>query len=428
MKILETAERSSIDIPLSELLHGSGKLKIRPDLIGKGLVELRQAKNALTLRVNGLVGRLPVTDNLLLDVHPKFPVSNLNRMVHASRTELKNPFFVDRPYQRYKTQDYLPIPLIRSLTRMLSELITRGVFREYLRETTIGSPRPKINFIKSHQKFWAKHDPTKAVMEQFTYSADNLPNQCLKLATVKALALSKTTDQLKACVPTLAESLRQLERVSFKSQQAINCELPYVRSRVPSFRSDYARALAVALEIIQHSDVSLNSAQSGISLEAFIISLDDVFERYIRNVVSSILRPDGSSIKTVDGNLKQHQKYLFHDNSKYKIKPDLIIKDASSILMIGDVKYKVKPQEVDRYQIITHALSYDVNRVVLIYPSRARYGERGLRRLGRAGKAGNHIVVYEYYFDLAENLEFEEEALRTAVLKIIASCASDLPT
>ena len=83
MKILEVSERSSVEIPVSDLLHAGGKLKIRSDLIGRGLVEIRQADHTLKLRVNGIVGRLPVTDDLALDIKPKFSVSNLNRVVYA---------------------------------------------------------------------------------------------------------------------------------------------------------------------------------------------------------------------------------------------------------------------------------------------------------------------------------------------------------
>ena len=65
MKILEVTERSGIDIPILDILDKGGNLRIRPDFIGKGLVEIRQEKSVLKLRVNSIVGRLPVTDRAL---------------------------------------------------------------------------------------------------------------------------------------------------------------------------------------------------------------------------------------------------------------------------------------------------------------------------------------------------------------------------
>lgn len=417
MRVLEASERSIVDIPLSEFLGDEGQLKIRPDLIGKGLVEVRQTNDVLKLRVNGLIGRLPVTSNLVLDVQPKFSINNLNRIVYTSRIGLSNPFFLDRPYEQTTSEEYLPVPLIQSFSKALERLILQGLLREYIHEIVDSSPKPKINFIKSQQKFWSKLDPTKAVIERFNYCINNLPNQCLKLAAMKALSLSKSTEQLKELTPTLAASLRQLENVDFKSPQELANNLVNVRSSIPSFRKDYVRALTLALEIIRNTDVSLNSTTKGLALESYIISLDEVFEQYIRNVIFNI-KKDDMSLVTVDGNKKRHQKPLFFDNNKYRIKPDLIVKNGPNITMIGDVKYKIRAKEEDRYQIISHSLSYCVNKAILIYPRRTPASASGVQRLGGVGTAEKHITIYEYYFDLAGDLRKEEEELRQAILKL----------
>ena len=197
MKIIEVTERSSIELPLKDLLHDGGTLKLRPDLLGKGLVEVKQARNTLKLQINGLVGRLPLTDQITLDVQPKFPVSNLNRMIYASRGELINPFFLDRPYEKIKSHDYLPVPLIRSYSAAIRELVANGVYREYQRETVSGSPKPRINFIKTQQKYWSRLNPTMAVMEQFNFTNDNLPNSASSLQQSKHCRLQRTAGTCK---------------------------------------------------------------------------------------------------------------------------------------------------------------------------------------------------------------------------------------
>lgn len=418
MKIIEVTERSSIDLPLKDLLHDGGTLKLRPDLIGKGLVEVKQARNTLKLQINGLVGRLPLTDQITLDVQPKFPVSNLNRMIYASRGELINPFFLDRPYEKIKSHDYLPVPLIRSYSAAIRELVANGVYREYQRETVSGSPKPRINFIKTQQKYWSKLNPTMAVMERFNFTNDNLPNQCIKFAVVKALSIAKNSGHLQECVPVLAEGLRQLENIALLSPSSLSQELRNVRSMVPSFRRDYGRALEQALEIIRHVDVSLNTAHNGLSLESYVISLDDVFEQYIRGILSELLECGFGRVATVDGNIKRHQKHLFTDNKRYQIKPDLIVKDGRGVRIIGDVKYKLKPKEEDRYQVITHSFSYQVQRAVLVYPKPPSEQKSGLQRLGLIGK-GNPLEVFEYYFDLANDLDHEENALRQSFSSLL---------
>ena len=44
MRILKAQERSSIAIPLSDLIGEDGQLNLRADLIGRGLVEVKQSK------------------------------------------------------------------------------------------------------------------------------------------------------------------------------------------------------------------------------------------------------------------------------------------------------------------------------------------------------------------------------------------------
>lgn len=418
MKVLEVSERSSVEIPISDLLHAGGQLKIRSDLIGRGLVEIRQADHTLKLRVNGIVGRLPVTDDLALDIKPKFSVSNLNRVVYTSRTELQNPFFLHRPYAKISGTDYLPVPLVRSFAKAISMLTSQGIFRSYIRQELQSSPRPKINFMKSDQKYWSRLQPTKAHIEIFDYSQDNLPNQCLKLAAIKALKISQTAQQLTECVPVLAETLRQLVRVSQRPVSQLIAAVPAAQGMVPSIREDYAFALNLALEILNHTDFSLDTSSDGVQLESYIISLDDAFEKYIRNILRESKPTSGASFAVLDGNIQRHQKPLFADNKKYPVKPDLIMKVGKNITMIGDVKYKMKPEEVDRYQIISHALSFGVMQAVLIYPKQSHHTQKGLVRLGRIGEKGANVVVFEYFYDLAGDLLEEEENLRVEVLKL----------
>lgn len=420
MKIIEVSERSSIELPFSELFNTGGTLKLRADILGKGLVEIKQAHSTLKLQVNGLIGRLPITDGLALDVSPKFPVSNLNRMIYASRSQLENPFFIHRPYEVTKTKEYLPVPLIKAFSKALQRLTAHGIARDYQRETVEGTPKPRVDFNKSHQKFWAKLKPTYAVMNRFEFTSDTLPNQCIKLAAMKAHAIACSTDKLTTCVGPLSESLRQFERVSTRSQASIKDALHYAKASVPQGRTDYASALDCALEILRHNDVLLDNSRQGLDLESYVISLDGVFEEYIRSTISSFPDQGHGRIATVDGNIKRHQKHLFSDTKKYTIKPDLIIKDQRGVQMIGDVKYKIRPKEEDRYQIISHSLSYNVDKAMLIYPKQPSQKDTGLKRIGMIGPAHSAIDVYEFFFDLSADLQLEETRLRTEICRLLS--------
>lgn len=418
MKIVRATERSKLDIPLFELLSGHGELKLRPDLFGKGLIEIRQTKDVLRLQVNGVVGRIPLTHSLVLDVQPKFSVSNLNRIIYASGSILDNPFSMKRTYAGFRSKDYLPIPLIRTFSSSLTRLAANGLMREYRQETWSGQPKPRINFIRSYQKYWSKLQPTKAIVEHFVFDQDNLVNQCLKLAAIKGLSIARSSEQLRESIPELAASLKQLQRVQTKAPSALLASISSKKPEPPSYRLDYHRALEQAIEIIRHVDVSLSGTGGKISLGSFLISLDDVFERYIRNVIADLPDAGNGRIATVDGNKRRHQKKLLLDNKKYDVKPDLIVKDSRGPQIIGDVKYKIKPIEEDRYQIIAHSMSYQVSKAVLIYPKPDQQPHSGCQRLGKIGPNGACIELFEYYFDLAGDLATEEENLRKTISKL----------
>ena len=418
MRTIEANERSTVELPLSDLLGEGGDLKVRRDVTDRGLVEVAYVRGTLKLRIHGVVGYLPITDRIILDIKPKFSVSNLNRLVYSART----PIFrhLSRPYRMFVSPAYLPVPLIRSFTVVLKELIENGIVRTYDRETIVDIPRPRIDFLKSQQRFWARYDLTKAVVEKFSFSQDILPNQCLKLAAMKALSIAKSSLHLKDCVPLLARSLRQMVRISVEHPTVLIHKMSQEQRKLPSGRRDYVVALEQAVELIRHSDVSLNPVRTGSLLESYVVTLDDVFERYIRNVISVLPDLGAGRISTVDGNFKRHQKALFRDNTRHRIKPDLIMKDGSGIRMIGDVKYRIKPHEDDRYQIIAHALSYETYKAVLVYPKPDSVEHAQVRRLGTIGAKDRGIVVYEYFFDLSGCLEQQEELFRDAVVELLS--------
>lgn len=208
-------------------------------------------------------------------------------------------------------------------------------------------------------------------------------------------------------------------RLSSLSHAAIIDGLRTAKASIPFERLDYAAALDCALELLRHNDVLLDNSQRGLDLESYLISLDDVFEEYIRGIIASLPAQGHGPVATVDGNLKRHKKHLFSDNKKYEVKPDLIIKDCRGIQMIGDVKYKIRPKEEDRYQLISHSLSYQVHKAILIYPKQPTQKEVGLISLGKIGPTRFTLEVYEYYFDLSSELASEETRLKSALANLL---------
>lgn len=418
MNILKATERSILDIPISEIIGKYGDLKLHPALTGKGFVEIKQAKTDLRLHINGVVGRLPLTEHLALDVNPKFSISNFNRVVYMSKSYLKNPFSMTKSYEAFQSKVFLPVPLIKTFSANLSNVVAKGLLREYRQEVYSDFPRPRIKFTHSFQRHWSKLQSTKAVVERFNYVNDNPTNQCLKLAAERSLSVARESIQLKDVIPMLANCLRQLNRIKSKSAGEIIAQVEKSRTKLPSYRMDYHEALVQAFQIISCMDIVLDGGHGKTRLDSFLISMDDVFEKYIRNIVADLPDVGNGRIATVDGNKRAHQRKLFSDNKKYDVKPDLVVKDSRGPVLLGDVKYKVKPVETDRYQVITHSLSYQVSRAILVYPKPVRQDYSGCKRLGKVGSDGKSVELFEYHFDLAGDLDIEEDKFKSTITKL----------
>ena len=190
---------------------------------------------------------------------------------------------------------------------------------------------------------------------------------------------------------------------------------------VPSFKPSLAKAIEISIEILKRSGVSYLVGKKGIELPSYLINLETAFESYCRNTLSKGLRLADNNIIVGDGNRKPWIKKLFNGHSANQAKPDLVLTygESKRPVAIGDVKYKREIKVEDRYQVIAHALSYNVDIAFLCCPASYKQ-ESGLTKTGEIGHGASKITLYEYRFDLQSFLEAEEKAFVSAVLSLIA--------
>jgi len=409
-RVIAAKERSAINIPHADLFGEEGNLRLLADALDRSLVQITQGLDQLQLRIGGVIGRLPITNQLALDISPKFPISNLAHLLAESDQSLDRRVSTDRLYDFTSWNGYLPELLLRSFALELKSIEAEGTHRSYHRVTRTDIPRPKLNFRRSEQQFWARGIPTRAVIEVFDFSNDNPVNRVLKAALKCALSLSFGHQSLAKEARLFAQMLRNLDRVSHLPVDVVNDECERALRELPGFKPGHAKAVVIARELIKRASPVLEFADRRMSLPSFLINLDNVFESYIRNILRKSAKKSFHNSRIGDGNHKEFSKYLLNDNAKFTIMPDILFYNAIEDLprVVADVKYKTKPMEEDRYQIITHSLSYQSHNALLVYPKR-RDGPTGRVRLGEVGPPGHTIDLYEYHFDLSADLGQEEE-------------------
>lgn len=410
MRVLPAQERSSLEIPHEYLFDDQGELKFRPDATDRSLVRVTQGRERMVLQIGGVIGRLPITERLALDISPKFSISNLARLLAFSDQSLDRQVGVDRLYDFTEWTGYLPELLLRSFASELRAMMQEGSHRNYQRVAREDIPKPKLNFRRSEQQFWGRGIPTRAVVEGFDFTLDNPANRIIKAGLRRAIPLANGHASLAKELTVFAETIRSYGLVSDAPRSSSARSFAVAVAELPRFKTHHGKALWIARELINRSSEVLNFADRRLSLPSYLINLDRVFESYIRNVLRN--RLDASSATVKDGNLKGFTKDLLNDNDKFVVMPDILIfaKGTTEPKLIADVKYKIRPKEEDRYQIITHSLSYRCRLAMLIYPKR-RGGPSGLVRLGEIGPKSFTIQLFEYHFELDGALEVTEDQL-----------------
>jgi len=418
--VLQGKERSSIKVPFRQIIDANGKVKIDSN-INRGLIEIRQSgQGDIVLKIGGVVGRLPINSNMAIDISPKFPMGNLARLMSLSDDYLSKRMDIWRSYEVTKSDGYLPELLLKNLAEYLKRAHIEGTHREYVKQSVEGSLRPRINFTKSSQRFWAKGQMTKAVSDQFQFTRNNLVNQILSEACKTSISLSRDIPGLHSETKTFVQFLAGMPKFKQISHAALIDRHQEAISTVPSFKPSLAKAIEISIEILKRSGVSYLVGKQGIELPSYLINLETAFESYCRNILSKGLRAADSKIIVGDGNRKPWIKKLFNGEGANEAKPDLVITygEDRSPTVIGDVKYKRDIKVEDRYQIIAHALSYNVDTAFLCCPA-GHNQEAGLVKTGEIGNEASLISLYEYRFDLQSSLEAEEKAFVSAVFSLL---------
>jgi 5-methylcytosine-specific restriction enzyme subunit McrC len=191
--------------------------------------------------------------------------------------------------------------------------------------------------------------------------------------------------------------------------------------RLPSIRSYYLEACDAALAVVSDSGLDLLGEGRNIHLASFLVDMETVFENYVRNVLKEALPVANSELSVLDGN-NEGKGWFYSDNKGHPAKPDLVLRSGKTVPMIGDVKYKAKLSEHDRYQVVAHALSFGAPIACIVMPT--IQGETsGLERLGKVGTDRN-VELFLYRINLeTQDLGSEEVKMQDAICSLCASKA-----
>lgn len=390
LKIYPATERDVTSIPIAEILSEDGSPHIFPEIKSKGYFDIDFKGNELVLVAGKYIGLIPINEWTAINVQPKVGVSSLVRIISKSREYLDSLHFFERYYKETSATSPTIFEFFANcLSIELQKLEREGVYKQYIRRPgNISSPRGRVNIGRTIARNWSKGLYFKVCCDYFEFTADNHYNRMIKFTLWYCLShLVQIRSNNAGLIRTLSYYFNYFNSIPLdKNKRFLEPVVADIHDqKIPVLRMYYENICKICRCIIEDIGIMLTSPGEDVKMLSFIINMENVFEKYLLYILRESKELLGADAMILDGN-KEGKRYFFKDTKKYQAKPDIIVRHDGDFKLIMDAKYKKKTSETDRYQIIAHALSYGVNKAVLIMPL-SDQPNPGLVRIGEVGEA-----------------------------------------
>lgn len=430
MKTLKVKEYDEIEIP-TQFFTSDGELSAFPEVLQKDYFSVRFKKGKPVFQAGGYIGTIPVNAELALEITPKVPIANLERIVFLANHE---PTILKDFKKRYSPHHYSSRNLSEFLSdcflRATEDVCSNGLLKLYRARSSSGfSPKGRIDMtstIRARSKF----NDTRLVSTWHERTADNPANQLLKHVLQRMLTIEHLMENRKRKreVVELLDHFTMISEVP-EHQLLVDKMVSNHEDRIPSTKDSYLNAISLSKIILQGKGISFMNT-GDVYANALILNLDKAFEGYVLAVLD---HPDlkNEGYRTLDGNKGGRagcKKPLLTPSDRdidvgkaVVATPDILLRSDSdeAMSLVIDVKYKSLKNLADRAdlnQIISYAVSYGSRYGVLVFPANERCPP-GLQCLGSI----SGIEFFQYFMKLdSTDIENEESALRRTMLSLMA--------
>lgn len=430
--VFSTQEHADTSIPLDLVISGD-RLNIYPDLLKSGLIRANLKDGRLSLQAGGWIGFVPLNDKVALEILPRVPIGNLERVLSVSGASSLTTFS-KHLHQYEDSRSSTPESLLNVLAERLASLTeacwNEGLHFEYRKRVRVGqNPRGRLKPFATAMQRIRSGDSLRTVSELFERTHDTAPNRCLYAALSVLYTIYSSVKNRKGARPIATKLWRARSLLANVSEDHDRLFLDHTwvlnPEKIPASRPSYPAAIALAKVVLSGTGLKFRSNAGQLSLPPMMLSMEAAFEAYLRNVLAS----NSAGIVVLDGNSSPPDgasTKLFHSTPESspakttRSTPDIVCHRAESpdIRIIIDVKYKpdTNPSRDDLNQVLSYALSYRSSSVLLAYPRKSSQSPKGLHLLGEVSGVRVHI----YFVDLAaDDLPIEEQSFVAAMAELL---------
>ncbi|WP_299681534.1 McrC family protein [uncultured Tenacibaculum sp.] len=251
--------------------------------------------------------------------------------------------------------------LIYLFSKYSRELLNSSIYQTYTevnKELSFVKGRIDVNAYINNNL--AKGRFHKVSCEFDAFEIDNEFNRGIKSVSKLLLSVTKES-QSKRYLNDILFILDEVKEVSISSEVMKRMTFNPMFSNFETVR-DYC-------VLFLENSVSFNYKKD-LKLFAFLLPMEYVFEDFITGFIDK-------EIEEVKLKRQDASKYLTTEN-KFQLKPDLVL-NISDKKVIADTKYKIVYEDSndpkngisqsDLYQMVSYAIRYDINDIILLYPN-----------------------------------------------------------
>jgi 5-methylcytosine-specific restriction endonuclease McrBC regulatory subunit McrC len=368
-------------------------------------ISLHLRRGELGIEAQNVVGAIPLLNGDTLQIVPKIGQMNFLRLLFKAegfQRDLEREFadFVSYSVEDEENVDSL---VARQLMYAADHIMNRSAQQGRVKQRREGVfATGQMNVVATALNIAIrKQEPVVCFVRERTW--DIPENRVLSEAIVRASFVLNEAERAK--FDWIKERwLRKFTRSEDIEADLARIEEGFASGRYGGPRDYYRRALMLAQIVLGSSGLGFAEIAT-VEGDAILLNTADIFERYLRNVISEAYSQAGYVVTKGGAGVKS----LYTDGS-FELVPDIAISRDGRLRLIADAKYK-QPTSGDHYQMHTYLFVNGIARGLILAP----LYEGGEVRL-REYSTTENIVVREAYLPM-NNLPATEAFLGTIVEK-----------
>ncbi len=253
----------------------------------------------------------------------------------------------------------LPDALALALVRAARGAFSRGLIHGYhTEEEALQTVRGRIRFDDQVRRRFGVPLPVEVRYDEFT--DDILANQLVKAAVVRLGGMRLRSREARVGLGWVAAMLDNVSYVEFPPS-----DVPEVT--FDRLNAHYEQVVALARLVLRRGAFEANRGE--VRASGFLMDMNVIFQEFVTVALREALRL--SEREFGERFVSSLDKPLPGEKGRISLKPDLVWRENSSCVFVGDAKYKrVRDERIpnaDLYQLLAYTTALDLPGGLLVY-------------------------------------------------------------